>query len=133
MTAKFGGEARMSEIINYDTLEIVFEGDFLLFKELENLREINQRNFVILERLCKKIDVTKKVLKIYDKNFLTKEESQEELGEEEYLMLGEILLFWAKEKRDYKFLNSCLKLADLLSRGGVQLSLKAEKLLGEWQ
>ena len=123
----------MSEIVNYDTLEIVFEGDFLLFKELENLREINQRNFIILDRLCKKIDVTNKVLKVYNKNFLAKKELQEELGEEQYLMLGEILLFWAKEKKDYKFLNSCLKLADLLTEGGGQLSLKAEKLLGEWQ
>lgn len=124
----------MSEIINYDTLEIVFEGDFLLFKELENLQEINQRNFIILDKLCKKIDVTKKVLKIYNKNFLAKKEMQEELEEEQYLMLGEILLFWAKEKRDYKFLNSCLKLADVLTEwGGGQLSLKAEKLLEEWQ
>ena len=123
----------MSEVVNYNTLEIVFEGDFLLSKELENLREINQRNFIILDRLCKKIDVTKKVLKVYNKNFLAKKESQEELGEEQYLMLGEVLLFWAKEKKDYKFLNSCLKLADLLTERGVQLSLKAEKLLEEWQ
>ena len=123
----------MSEVVNYNTLEIIFEGDFLLSKELENLREINQRNFIILDRLCKKIDVTKKVLKVYNKNFLAKKESQEELGEEQYLMLGEVLLFWAKEKKDYKFLNSCLKLADLLTERGVQLSLKAEKLLEEWQ
>lgn len=123
----------MSEVVNYNTLEIVFEGDFLLFKELENLREINQRNFIILDKLCKKIDVTKKVLKVYNKKFLAKKELQEELEEEQYLMLGEILLFWAKEKRDYKFLNSCLKLADLLTEKGGQLSLKAEKLLEEWQ
>ena len=123
----------MSEVVNYNTLEIIFEGDFLLSKELENLREINQRNFIILDRLFKKIDVTKKVLKVYNKNFLAKKESQEELGEEQYLMLGEVLLFWAKEKKDYKFLNSCLKLADLLTERGVQLSLKAEKLLEEWQ
>lgn len=124
----------MSEVVNYDKLEIYFDKDFLLYKELENLQEINQRNFVILDRLCKKIDVAKRVLKIYDKNFLTKKESQEELSEREYIKLGEILLIWAREKKDWKFLNSVFKLGDLLfSRGGEQLSLKAEKVLEEWK
>ncbi|CAM3517523.1 hypothetical protein [Helicobacter sp. UBA3407] len=125
----------MSEVVNYDKLEIYFDKDFLLYKELENLREINQRNFIILDRLCKKIDVAKRVLKIYDKNFLTKKESQEELSEREYIKLGEILLIWAQEKKDWKFLNSVFKLGDLLfSRGGgEQLSLKAEKVLEEWK
>lgn len=124
----------MQEVVNYDKLEIYFDKDFLLYKELENLQEINQRNFVILDRLCKKIDVAKRVLKIYDKNFLTKKESQEELSEREYIKLGEILLIWAREKKDWKFLNSVFKLGDLLfSRGGEQLSLKAEKVLEEWK
>ncbi|WP_416826668.1 hypothetical protein [Helicobacter ganmani] len=125
----------MSEVVNYDKLEIYFDKDFLLYKELENLREINQRNFIILDRLCKKIDVAKRVLKIYDKDFLTKKESQEELSEREYIKLGEILLIWAQEKKDWKFLNSVFKLGDLLfSRGGgEQLSLKAEKVLEEWK
>ena len=125
----------MSEAVNYDKLEIYFDKDFLLYRELENLQEINQRNFVILDRLCKKIDVAKRVLKIYDKNFLTKKESQEELSEREYIKLGEILLIWAQEKKDWKFLNSVFKLGDLLfSRGGgEQLSLKAEKVLEEWK
>lgn len=113
------GEIKVSEVVNYDKLEIYFDKDFLLYKELENLREINQRNFIILDRLCKKIDVAKRVLKIYDKNFLTKKESQEELSEREYIKLGEILLIWAQEKKDWKFLNSVFKLGDLLfSRGG---------------
>lgn len=125
----------MSEVINYDKLEIYFDKDFLLYRELENLQEINQRNFVILDRLCKKIDVTKRVLKIYDKNFLTKKESQEELSEREYIKLGEILLIWAQEKKDWKFLNSVFKLGDLLFScgGGAQLLLKAEKVLEEWK
>lgn len=99
----------MSEVVNYNTLEIIFGGDFLLSKELENLQEISQRNFIILDKLCKKIDVTNKVLKVYNKNFLAKKESQEELGEGQYLMLVGILLFWAKEKKDYKFLNLWLE------------------------
>lgn len=125
----------MSEAVNYDKLEIYFDKDFLLYRELENLQEINQRNFVILDRLCKKIDVTKRVLKIYDKNFLTKKESQEELSEREYIKLGEILLIWAQEKKDWKFLNSVFKLGDLLFScgGGAQLLLKAEKVLEEWK
>jgi len=125
----------VSEVVSYDKLEIYFDKDFLLYKELKNLREINQRNFVILDRLCKKIDVAKRVLKIYDKNFLTKKESQEELSEREYIKLGEILLIWAQEKKDWKFLNSVFKLGDLLfSRGGgEQLSLKDEKVLEEWK
>lgn len=125
----------MSEVVNYDKLEIYFDKDFLLYRELENLQEINQRNFVILDRLCKKIDVTKRVLKIYDKNFLTKKESQEELSEREYIKLGEILLIWAQEKKDWKFLNSVFKLGDLLFScgGGAQLLLKAEKVLEEWK
>ena len=125
----------MSEAVNYDKLAIYFDKDFLLYRELENLQEINQRNFVILDRLCKKIDVTKRVLKIYDKNFLTKKESQEELSEREYIKLGEILLIWAQEKKDWKFLNSVFKLGDLLFScgGGAQLLLKAEKVLEEWK
>lgn len=125
----------MSEVVNYDKLEIYFDKDFLLYRELENLQEINQRNFVILDRLCKKIDVAKRVLKIYDKNFLTKKESQEELSEREYIKLGEILLIWAQEKKDWKFLNSVFKLGDLLFScgGGAQLLLKAEKVLEEWK
>lgn len=125
----------MSEAVNYDKLEIYFDEDFLLYRELENLQEINQRNFIILDRLCKKIDVAKRVLKVYDKNFLTKKESQEELSEREYIKLGEILLIWAQEKKDWKFLNSVFKLGDLLLScgGGAQLLLKAEKVLEEWK
>ena len=51
----------MSEVVNYNALEIIFEGDFLLFKELENLREINQRNFIMLDRLCKKMTLQKSI------------------------------------------------------------------------
>lgn len=48
------GEIKVSEVVNYDKLEIYFDKDFLLYKELENLREINQRNFIILDRLDRK-------------------------------------------------------------------------------
>ena len=60
---------------------------------------------------------------------------QEELSEREYIKLGEILLIWAQEKKDWKFLNSVFKLGDLLFScgGGAQLLLKAEKVLEEWK
>ena len=119
------------ENIDIQTPTITSSKNFLIAQELPKLREFNSRNFIVLERLCKKIDLTKRVLKVYNQDFLTLQEQQEELSRESYLELGEILLLWAEEKKDYKFLNSCFKLADLLEEHS--LTQKAQNLLGRMQ
>ncbi|RAX56891.1 hypothetical protein CCZ01_08095 [Helicobacter monodelphidis] len=121
----------MGESVNYETLEITSSEYFFISQELDCLSDFNERNFVVLDRLCKKIDVTKKVLKVYSGKFLSMKDKQEELSHEEYLQLGRILLRWAREKRDFKFLNSAFKLADLIQDDS--LMREAQIVLGEME
>lgn len=103
--------------------------EYNIVELLDTLEEINEKNFAILDRLCKKICVTKRVLRVYDKDFLTMSEHETPLSESEYQKLASILLYWVKETKDAKFLNSCLKLSDLLQ--DTTLRQKCEVLVGD--
>lgn len=65
----------------------------------------------ILDRLCKKVDVVKKVYIAYESD-LSKARSSVVIRESYAVYLCMILICAAKEGKDLKFLNSALKMLD---------------------
>ncbi|SFR51091.1 hypothetical protein SAMN05216203_1020 [Marinobacter daqiaonensis] len=80
-------------------------------------------DFVKIDRLCKKVDVVKKVYRSYTPDLSVKM-SNEEIGRQPYRDLLELFLVAASSFEDYKFLNTALKLNDLLVE---------KKFLEEWE
>lgn len=67
----------------------------------------------VAERLSKKIDVVKIVYKYYSHD-LSKKDSDEEIDSQTYLLLWDYFILLVRISLDIKFLNSSLKLNDLL-------------------
>ena len=84
--------------------------DFLNRASVLDLKSYND-NYIILDRLCKKIDVVKKIFTEY-KDDLSKASSVDIISIDEYKKLITILLFYAS--KDLKYLNSTLKLFDII-------------------
>jgi hypothetical protein len=106
------------------------------FKTEQYLTEKSGQNYVIfdtdfpiIERLCKKVDVVKKVYQVYTAD-LSSKRSDEEINHNSYLDLFQLLLSAAELSEDYKFLNTALKLNDLLGERGVIDEKQAEKNRG---
>ena len=70
-------------------------------------------NVKTIERLCKKIDVVNAVYEFYTHN-LEKKSSNKEIESIDYDSLLIIVKNYAIEFKDYKFINSALKLNDIL-------------------
>ena len=91
--------------------------DTIIFID-ELVNDLNAKSYnkiyIILDKLCKKIDVVKKVYTSYEFD-LSKATTTKELSKDEYRKLLGVLLFFAEEKHDFKFLNSSLKLLDKLN------------------
>ena len=97
---------------------------YLLAKRNQNY-VIDDCDFPIVDRLCKKVDVVKKVYQVYSAD-LSSKLSNEEIGHNRYQELFELLLSTATLLEDYKFLNTALKLNDLLFKRGMLEEKKAE-------
>ncbi len=76
-----------------------------------NLDKIINEDYRIIDRLCKKIDVIGKVYKAYSNDFVRKADN-EELSATAYKMFLELLQL--EESLDFKFLNTALKLNEVL-------------------
>lgn len=82
-------------------------------------QEINEGDYFIIDRLCKKIDVVKRLYRFYSEDISTKK-SDEEVSIELYIVFLEALQ--SEKYSDFKFLNTALKLNDILrARGYVEL------------
>lgn len=84
--------------------------------DIENffLRKSNnevQCNQYVYERLCKKIDVVKRVYKFYSADLSTKK-SDYEINSDAYLVILTKLI--SNNELDFKFINTALKLNDIL-------------------
>ena len=97
---------------------------YLIAKRNQNY-VIDDCDFPIVDRLCKKVDVAKKVYQVYSAD-LSSKFSNEEIGYNRYQELFELLLSTATLLEDYKFLNTALKLNDLLFKRGMLEEKKAE-------
>jgi hypothetical protein len=76
----------------------------------DELKQSNyERDYKILDRLCKKIDVVKEVFSTYTDD-LSKAKSIEPISLESYIKLLKVLLFYSTN--DLKYFNSALKLYD---------------------
>src|SRR5690554_4180471 len=93
---------------------------FLLSLEVKILtQEINESDYFIIDRLCKKIDVVKRLYRFYSEDISTKK-SDKEVSIELYIVFLEALQ--SEEYSDFKFLNTALKLNDILrARGYIEL------------
>ena len=103
-----------------------FETEQYLVEKRRQHYAILDADFPIIDRLCKKVDVVKKVYQLYSSDLSCKR-SDEEIHHNRYVDLFELLLSAAKLLKDYKFLNTALKLNDLLSERGVVDGKKQEK------
>ena len=76
----------------------------------ENLFLIkDNKNLLVLEKLCKKLDVIKKVYTVYDEDLL-KKININELSPIAYKKLSLILIYYSAIYDDIKFLNTVLKM-----------------------
>jgi len=98
---------------------------YLIAKRNQNY-VIGDSDFPVIDRLCKKVDVVKKVYQVYSAD-LSSKLSNEEVGHNRYQELFELLLSAATLLEDYKFLNTALKLNDLLFKRGMLEEKKAEE------
>lgn len=74
-----------------------------------------ENHLLLFDRLCKKVDVVKKVFCFYSADLLSKR-SDIEISEESYILLLNILISLSKKYIDFKYANSALKLNDILKR-----------------
>jgi len=102
---------------------------YLIEKSHQNY-VICDADFPIIDRLCKKIDVVKKVYQGYSVD-LSSKRSDEEIDHNRYLELFELLLSAAISLEDYKFANTALKLNDLLFEMGAIDEKQAAKNAGQ--
>jgi hypothetical protein len=96
--------------------------DFILKLNTHQLgkKEIMFESYKTLDRLCKKVDVVKKVYSKYTLD-LSKKETDLELSEVAYKNFLVLLVRYVECFKDYKFLNSALKLNTiLLQRGFIE-------------
>lgn len=78
-------------------------------------QEINEADYFIIDRLCKKIDVVKRLYRFYSEDISTKK-SDEEVSIELYIVFLEALQ--SEKYLDFKFFNTALKLNDILRARG---------------
>jgi len=80
----------------------------LVSKKLES-EDLSEDELSTIERLCKKVDVVKKLYILY-KLDLSKRASDSELEVEDYLLVLDVTVKLTKKYRDFKYLNTALKL-----------------------
>lgn len=108
-------EKLINEIeIHNENLPLFYTENFLVSTAHTIVKGAEQiyKTELILDILCKKIDVTKKVYIIYEKD-LSSAFSKKELSSTSMEILLIILLHYAFIYNNYKFLNSTLKILDL--------------------
>lgn len=95
------------------------------FFDVENyIFEISKKDclsdeFYTVDRLCKKIDVVKNVYKFYTSD-LSKKQTNDEISNIAYKSLFSVLKdYRIAGLQDYKFLNSALKLNDIIFKKNI--------------
>jgi hypothetical protein len=95
------------------------ENDFNIESYLTKKCKITYKSeFYIIDRLCKKIDVVKKVYQYYSFDLL-KKKSNQEINDISYILLLEYIISKSQLLLDYKILNSALNLNQILIKKGI--------------
>lgn len=97
---------------------------YLTEKKYQNYA-IGDADFPIIDRLCKKVDVVKKVYQVYSSD-LSSKLSSEEIERTSYQEFLELLYSAVNLLKDYKFLNTAFKLNELLYERGTLTEKQAE-------
>jgi hypothetical protein len=102
-------------------IQIDFDVEFFL-SNMANVLELNKEDRIIIDRLCKKIDVVKMLFTRYSSN-LSKKKSDEEVSPNSYQILFSLLQL--ENELDYKFLNTAFKINDILLLKNLQTEVQA--------
>jgi hypothetical protein len=81
--------------------------EFLLINKNNEI----SKNLYVYDRLCKKIDVVKKIYKFYSIDLSTKKNDKEISSDAYRVILDKLIMY---EVADFKILNTALKLNDIL-------------------
>jgi hypothetical protein len=112
--------------------EEVFDVEFFILKlNVLHLKkkEVMLENYKTIDRLCKKIDVVKKVYSKYTLD-LSKKTTDLELCGAVYKDFLTLLIRYVEHFNDYKFLNSALKLNTILLQRGFINEVEYTKTSG---
>lgn len=88
--------------------------EFFLSKS--GIEKLNMEELIILDRLCKKIDVVKELYTFYTWD-LSEKKSEQSVSLEIYNIFLKLLQM--EESYDYKFINTSLKINDILLIKGL--------------
>jgi hypothetical protein len=93
---------------------------------------------VALERLCKKVDVVKKLYTLYSPDLKVRR-SDKEISNNCYLVFFKALRDYAFKSKDFKYLNTYLKLLEIMKSKNFlsneqtdNFKLEVKKSLQEW-
>lgn len=93
-------------------LEGEFSTENFLTKTCEAILEkTGEDPFIFLDRLCKKVDISKSLRVFYSRD-LSEKLTNERVAPQYIPLFIAILLWNAEEKTDFKFLNTALKILD---------------------
>ena len=112
------------------TLEESFDTTAFIYS-LINQNTITEDQDLILDRLCKKIDVTKRICSHYSLD-LKQSLDKKSVDQRVLKALSLILIQRARENKDLKFLNTAFKIIDThLEKESHQLMIIAEDTLSK--
>ena len=109
-----------------DKGKIIYTEKLLKFLLVEILRK-SKKEDILLNKIIKKFEIKKKIFESYNLEF--KENTTKYLNLKNYILLSIICLFKYEKTKNLKFLNTSLKLNDLISSQRKKLIILEDILL----
>ncbi len=107
----------------------IFDSEDFIFSLSNSPQDIKlEKNIKILNRLCKKIDVQKKLCRVYKKD-LSSSIDDTPVSQKTLVLLLSIYLNIAQRDKNIKFLNTALKILDTGDKFPDFLHMKADDLV----
>ena len=111
--------------------ENIFDSECFILSLIKNPENIKlEKNKKILNRLCKKVDVQKKIVKLYSKDLLTIIDSTI-INYHMFVLLIILYLHLADKDKNVKFLNTTLKILQIKPNYPKSLYIWADNLVEE--
>jgi len=97
----------------FELMDDVFNCEYFILLLINNPEKVNlEENKRILNRLCKKIDVQKRIVKLYSQD-LSKIINNKKIDQNILILLMILYLHQAQKDKNVKFLNTTLKILDI--------------------
>lgn len=106
-------EKNYEEYDNYYLTKEILNTEKIFKILLKNINQKHNFNYYILDIFVKKFEVKKKIFEEYDKKYLQSSEKYQHLMN--YILLSGICLIAYEKRKNLKYLNTSLKLNDLLT------------------